>query len=333
MSFDRTRVAVVYGGISSEREVSCKSGEQICAHLDASKYEVLPVEIAMNGDWILNAKPIEPKELKALCDVTFLTLHGSFGEDGKIQGLLELVGIPYTGSGVLASALCMNKEMAKKVATSSGVHVPKGVSVQRNSDRDEIVQRVTQEIGFPCFVKPNTSGSSIGVTRVNERDSLRAALESAFHEDAVVLVEQYIHGRELTCGVMGNASVGGALEVLPPVEIMTNAAFFDYRAKYESKLTREICPAPLTAEETSMVQGLARQAHELFGCDGLSRTDMILQDGIVYFLETNTIPGMTEQSLCPKEAVAMGNDFAWLIERLINLVKEKWNKADAASES
>lgn len=321
-----TRVAVLYGGVSSEREVSLKSGEQVCVSLHSSAHPVISVEIATTGEWVVQGKVIEPKELKALCDVVFIALHGPFGEDGKIQALLELLQISYTGSGVLASALCMNKEMAKKLAASVGIQVPKGLSIQRGAEMKSIGERVAQEVGFPCFVKPNTSGSSIGVTRVEEKEALLPAVEKALLEDTTILIEQYIHGRELTCGVMGNASCGGVLEVFPPVEIFPGATFFDYQAKYHSEQTNEICPANLTPQETASVQALARQAHEVFRCDGLSRTDVILRDGEFYFLETNTIPGMTEQSLCPKEVVAMGHTFTWLVEKIIDLAKEKWRR-------
>lgn len=342
----KIRVAVICGGTSNERNVSLKSGIQILKHLDATRYEPKLVEIAANGQWFLKDTatllqidvtqpaekgivPAQPSSLQEWpekpFDVAFISLHGSFGEDGRIQALLDLLQIPYTGSGVLASALCMNKMQARDVVSGLDIKVPSGFLLhKRNLPPHHIIEnRVKNEIGFPCIVKPNASGSSIGISLVRTKEALAQAMAHSFEEDDSAIVEQYIQGREITCGVMGNASIGGELMVLPPVEIIPDGDFFDYRAKYDSALTKEICPALLEQGLMEEVKNYAVKIHERMGCDGLSRSDFILRDSSFYFLETNTIPGLTEKSLCPKEAAATGITFGDFFGKQIELALEK----------
>ncbi len=353
---DKIRVAVVCGGISSERNVSLKSGQQVLKHLDSSRYEPRLVEIAADGQWFLKDTgtplqidvtrpeekglvPAQPTSVQGspekAFDVAFISLHGSFGEDGRIQALFDLLKVPYTGSGVLASALCMNKTQARDLVSGLGIKVPNGLLLHKRNlpPQDELEDRIEKEIGFPCIVKPNASGSSIGISLVRSRAALAEALDSSLREDASVLIEQYIEGREITCGVLGNASIGGELTALPPVEIIPDGDFFDYRAKYDSALTKEICPAPLEPELTEEAKRCAMKIHERMGCDGLSRSDFILQGPTLYYLETNTIPGLTEQSLCPKEAVAAGMTFSDFLGKQIELALEKNYGAKNAAHS
>ncbi len=342
----KVRVAIICGGISSEREVSLKSGKQVLTHLDPVRYESQLIEIASNGQWLLQGAQT-PLQLDisqgdghqlvpvsdnsdltlSVCpfDVVFIALHGQFGEDGRIQALLDMLRIPYTGSSVFASSLCMNKAQTRNLITGIGVSVPHFFTIFHRSipTLEELDKRISKEILYPCIIKPNESGSSIGISLVTSKEMLADALASAFAEDQVVLVEQYIRGREITCGVLGNSSVGGDLMVLPPVEILPDGVFFDYNAKYNSTETKEICPAPLEPKEAEDVKRLASQIHARIGCDGLSRSDFILCDGTFYFLETNTIPGLTEQSLCPKEAAAAGMTFGEFLGKQIELALEK----------
>jgi D-alanine-D-alanine ligase len=250
-------------------------------------------------------------------DVCFVAIHGQWGEDGTIQGMLELLGIPYVGSGVLASALAMDKVMAKTVLAATGIDVPAGIVVARptwSEEREKSLARA-EDLGFPLVVKPVRQGSSVGVVMVDASNGLSAAIEAGFALDDRVMVEERLHGTELTVGVIGN---GGAIRALPVIEIATRADFFDYRAKYDPALTDEICPARISDELAARVQQIALDAHRALGCRDLSRTDMIaLEDGRIVVLEVNTIPGMTANSLLPKAARVAGIDFGDLCSMLI----------------
>jgi D-alanine-D-alanine ligase len=329
----KIQVAIICGGSSNERSVSLKSGAQVLKHLSSSeKYTPFLVEIKEDGDWVrldtnksIDVEVLHPGKQKLDFDVAFIALHGAFGEDGKIQALFELMGVPYTGSGILASALCMNKVQASKMVSLAGLSVPKSLTFQSvsNLSCQAIHQQIVEKIGYPCVIKPNQSGSSIGVSIVESEHALQLALDSAMKEDGSILVEECIKGREFTCGVMGNSSVGGELKALPVVEIISDQSFFDYQAKYLLNSTQEICPANLSKEATNDLQGLSIAAHSALQCDGVSRSDFILREGTFYFLETNTIPGLTEQSLCPKEAAVLGWSFASFLKKQLDLALEK----------
>ena len=250
-------------------------------------------------------------------DVCFVAIHGQWGEDGTIQGMLELLGIPYVGSGVLASALAMDKVMAKTVLAASGIEVPAGIAVSRTGWSEERQSSLAKanDLGLPVVVKPVRQGSSVGVVMVDTARDLPAAIDSGFELDDRVMVEQRLFGTELTVGVIGN---GAARRALPVIEIATKAKFFDYRAKYDPALTDEICPARISDELAARVQAVAIAAHEALGCRDLSRTDMIAtDDGRIVVLEVNTIPGMTANSLLPKAARVAGIDFGELCSLLI----------------
>jgi D-alanine-D-alanine ligase len=250
-------------------------------------------------------------------DVAFVAIHGQWGEDGTIQGMLELLGIPYVGSGVLASALAMDKVMAKKVLAASGLEVARGVTVSAASwaadPKDAL--RWTQELGYPVVVKPVREGSSVGVTMVERPGDLSTAIEAGFEYDDRVLVEERLRGTELTVGVIDGP---GGLEALPVIEIVTRHDFFDYRAKYDPALTDEICPARIPDELAERAEAVALAAHRALDCRDFSRTDMIATaDGRLPVLEVNTIPGMTANSLLPKAAGVAGISFGELCSRLI----------------
>ena len=300
-------VALLSGGVSPEREVSLNSGNQVEAALNKDKYTVRRFDPAVDlGRLVAEADGI---------DVALIILHGALGEDGTVQGLLDLLDIPYQGSGVLGSAVAMNKVLSKERYQQAGLPVPAHRVVRHGEAirTDEWID----DIGLPLVVKPAACGSSIGMSIVREAADLPAALDTAFGHDDTVLVEAYIRGREITGAVIGNAE----LEALPLIEIIPTAGhdFFDYRAKYVAGETQEICPAPLEVRVTAEAQRLAVMAHRALCCDGYSRTDMILAEEGFFLLETNTIPGMTRTSLFPQAAAAAGLPFDRLLDRLIEL--------------
>jgi D-alanine-D-alanine ligase len=253
-------------------------------------------------------------------DVAFLALHGTYGEDGTLQGLLDLLGIPYVGSGTLASALAMDKAMAKKLLAADGVPVPAGTVVERStfaSDPDGEADRACA-VALPAIVKPVAQGSSVGLTLVAARNEMGAALGKALVHDRRALVEERLLGAEITVGVLGNRQ----LQALPVVEIVSKHALFDYQSKYDASLSEEICPARIPKGAADAASELALRAHRSLGCRGLSRTDMILTARGPVVLEVNTLPGMTVNSLLPKAARAAGIAFPELLHRLVQLALE-----------
>lgn len=304
----KLNVALLMGGVSSEREVSLKSGNQVFDALDKEKYNVFRYD----------PKDDLPKLIAdaAKIDVALVILHGRYGEDGTVQGLLDLIGIPYQGSGVLGSAAAINKLAAKKLYEQAGILVPPYMAFHKNETIDPDI--CDSRLGFPLVVKPVEGGSSIGMSIVNEKKDLPAALEKAFDYDNTIFLEKYIKGMEITGGVIGN----DAPEALPLIEIIPGEdyTFFDYEAKYQPGATKEICPARLDHAQTSKAQALAVKAHQALFCKGYSRTDMMVNsEGEIFVLETNTIPGMTPTSLLPQAAQAHGLSFSSLLDRLIEL--------------
>lgn len=253
-------------------------------------------------------------------DVAFLALHGPYGEDGTLQGMLDLIGIPYVGSGTLASALAMDKAMAKKIFHAEGIPVPRGVVIHRGDfhrDADRVAEAAAAA-ALPAVVKPARQGSSIGMSMVKDVAGMRAALEEAFEFDSVALVEERLDGTEITVGIIGNRD----LQALPVVEIVSKREFFDYRAKYDPGLSEEIVPARIPDSTARAAQDLALRAHRALGCRNLSRVDMMLVARGPVVLEVNTMPGMTVNSLLPKAARAAGIPFAELLDRLVQLALE-----------
>jgi D-alanine-D-alanine ligase len=304
-------VAVLAGGKSAEREVSLKSGEQVLSVLDKDRYEVFRYD--PRDDLPRLAQDA------ANIDVALIILHGRLGEDGTIQGFLDLLNIPYQGSGVLGSALAMNKILSKQLYTQAGLPVAPSVVVDRSGSNE--ATWVLDQLGLPVVVKPEHEGSSIGLSVVRSPEQLPKAFEEAWRFDRRCLVEKFIAGVEITAGVLGNDS----LQALPLVEIIPGASheFFDYAAKYTPGASDEICPARLPQELTSKAQDYALRAHRALCCKGYSRTDMIVSGDEIFVLETNTIPGMTRTSLLPQAAAAAGLSFSALLDRLIELALEK----------
>ncbi len=307
---EKINIALLFGGDSPERSVSLDGGSHVYQAIDKNKYNVVIYDPKKDLKLLIeNAKTI---------DFAFLVLHGLNGEDGRIQGFLDLLGIPYQGSGVTGSVLAMNKVISKKLYQQNGICVPPYIFVDKNSN-EFIKQHV--ELGFPLVVKPVSGGSSLGMSVVYKKSELEEAVYRAFAVDSGVLIESFIEGREITVGVIGNLQI----TPLPVVEIICSKsyAFFDYNAKYIKGVTKEICPAKIDSFLTKKAQKLAKSAHAALFCSGYSRTDMIIKNDIIYVLETNTIPGMTETSLLPIAAKAFGISFDKLIDKLIKLGLEK----------
>jgi D-alanine-D-alanine ligase len=302
------RVAVLIGGPSSEHDVSLSTGKVVMDYLDRDKYEVIPVMIGRNGEW-----QTSPEELRNKADIAFIAMHGEYGEDGRVQKVLEEANIPYTGSGVIPSALGMNKIFSARLLKAYGIKVPDYVPVGKNDN----IEKLKIPFGFPAVVKPVDRGSSVGITIVRKKEELPEALENAFRFSYDAMIQEYIPGRELTCGVIDDEYETIAL---PVTEIIPKAAaFFDYHSKYSPNASKEITPAEISPEQTKIVQEIAMKAHGYIGAYGMSRTDLILgHDGNFYVLEINTIPGMTPTSLLPQAALKYGLTFPELLDKIIN---------------
>ncbi|MEX2090642.1 MAG: D-alanine--D-alanine ligase, partial [Candidatus Paceibacterota bacterium] len=300
------------GGPSSEHEVSLATGQNVLEGLDRSQYEPLGVKILKTGQWFLSGKPTTPEKVFKLCDVFFNALHGYYGEDGKIQALLDHNKIKYTGSGVAASAIAMDKFHSREIFKLAGMNVPKTLKLLKGENYSARLQFfINKIIKFPVVVKPSSNGSSVGVQIVDlpaGRQETTAALDkaiaAAFKLDKEILVEEFIKGRELTCGVLDPVGALPVTEIIP----MKDHRFFNYQAKYKTGHANEITPAPLDDVLYKKVQDIAVRAHQMLGCRGYSRTDMILKqgNGTIYILETNTLPGLTKNSLLPKAAQSAG---------------------------
>jgi D-alanine-D-alanine ligase len=307
-------VALLSGGVSSEREVSLSGGAQVYEALDKEKYAIVRYDPKTDlAKLTADAGHI---------DFALIILHGPFGEDGTVQGMLDLLGIPYQGSGVIGSALAMNKLTAKQLYERSGIPVPPYIAIRKDDalNADDIINR----LGIPLVIKPACCGSSVGMSIIKAKEDFPEAAEKAFSYDSCVLLETYIDGVELTGAVIGNDT----LEALPIIEIIPDDdhEFFDYEAKYTPGLTQEICPARIDDAMTEKAQTYAKLAHSALFCKGYSRTDMIMSGKDIFVLETNTIPGMASTSLLPLAAKTAGISFAQLLDRLIELGLESHQK-------
>ena len=304
--FNKIRIAVLAGGWSKERNVSIKSGKAVLNALDNKKYDIVSYDPKddLNLLW---------QDRKSL-DLVLNLLHGKYGEDGRIQGLLDVFEIPFVGSGVLASAMTMNKRVTKEVYRSVALRVPKGVVLKKGEHVD--IDKILNSLGNPVVIKPASEGSSIGISIKDDELEIQKGIEKAFDFDSEVLVEEYISGKEITCAVLGRKS----LQTLPLVEIVPKDShlFFDYDAKYTVGETSEICPARIDVDLRNSAFQIAINAHRALHCRDWSRTDMIVRDEKIYVLETNTIPGMTETSLVPLAARGNGWDLGSLLDRMIN---------------
>jgi D-alanine-D-alanine ligase len=305
-----TRVLLLVGGTSNEREISLASGASVEAGLKEAGF---PVEVIDTGK-----EGYLSRVVASGCDVVFICLHGKEGEDGTMQGLCELMGKPYVGPGVLASALALDKSRAKTFYIASGLPTPNSFSVRRGEPYN--VDEILAAAGEKCVVKPYTEGSAIGVTIVHNPQELDAAIEKALAIDDVALVERFVEGVEVTVAVLGNDDP----VALPVIEIIPRNEFYDYESKYDEGGSEHICPAHIPEEQAEACKRISITAHQALGCKGVSRSDFIIDaTGTPWILETNTIPGMTETSLLPDAARAVGIEFPELCRRLIELALER----------
>jgi len=336
----RINVNVVMGGPSAEYEVSLNSGSQVLAYLDRGKYSLRAVVINKDKQFyyadvsadgaVPDVKgfatpggpfkgPFHPSDSKEVwdgCDVAFLALHGEFGEDGRVQGYLDAIGIPYNGCGVYASAVAMNKITSKFLYITGGLSVPE-YSVYGVNHPETSVDGIIKKHGFPCFLKCPQSGSSRLMGRAEDRKSLIAILKELGESADDILVETMVKGIEFSCGVIDMPD--GSTQALPPIEIRPKGSeFFDFKAKYSHGGSEEIVPAPREPELLAQIQDAALRAHRLLGCYGVSRTDMIYKDSKLHVLETNTLPGMTSTSLLPQSFKAWrGGTYIELLDILL----------------
>ena len=337
------KIAVLCGGLSNERDVSISSGTGIARALRKLGHRTALIDLFLGcgaaGDELFTSdekddgfsvsesapdlaavRAMRPGqgligphvlEMCEAADIVFLALHGEEGENGKLQALLDIYGIRYTGSGYLGSAVAMNKGLSKAILAQAGIPVPNGIVLHRG-------ETPYADPGFPCVVKPCSGGSSVGTTIVHGPAEYAAALELAFRYEDSVIAEQFVSGRELTVGVIDGSA-------MPVIEIIPKDGFYDYKNKYQPGLTVELCPAPITAEQTEAVQRLAERVYDALHLEAYGRADFIMAaDGTCYCLEANTLPGMTPTSLIPQMGAAMGMDYGALCQRLIDVSLKKY---------
>ncbi|KOS63142.1 D-alanine--D-alanine ligase [Lysinibacillus agricola] len=293
------KVGVIMGGVSSEKQVSIMTGEEMIAHLDKGKYEAVAIKLNENNTAELFEKV---KDI----DIALLALHGKFGEDGTIQGVLETMGVPYTGSGILSSSICMDKNVSKKILRYEDIETPDWLHF---SNGEELQLEDLDKMGYPLVVKPNSGGSSVGVKIVYDKDALLTSVAEVFKWDSEIIIEKYIKGEEITCSILNG-------ELLPIISIRHTAQFFDYKAKYEDAATiEEIIELPPAVHER--VAEAAKGCYKALKCSVYARIDMMLKDGIPYVMEVNTLPGMTKNSLLPKSASSAGMSYTQLLDKII----------------
>jgi D-alanine-D-alanine ligase len=320
----KTRVAVVYGGRSGEHEISLISAKSVMEAMDPARYEVVRYEISKEGCW--SPAPILPEPgANPGIDVVFPVLHGTFGEDGTVQGLFELADLPYVGANVLASSVSMDKDVMKRVCRDRGLPIVEYMVL----DRTELdAEKVAKELAFPIFVKPANLGSSVGISKAHNLEELKAALATAAEFDRKIVVERGIEGREFECAVLGNDDPEASI----PCEILPSREFYDYEDKYELNLAKTVLPPDLPKGEIYEMRRLAIECFKAVGCEGMGRVDFLRETATakLYINEINTIPGFTTISMYPKMWAYSGIPYAELIDRLIQLALER-HKAKKAT--
>jgi len=315
-------IAIAAGGDSSEFEISVKSAEEVGKILSSGYVVYIIVIRGTNWYWEdqkgryhnidKNDFTLNIDDIRIKFDGVFIAIHGTPGENGLLQGYFDMMGIPYTSSGVTTSALTFNKSFCKKVVASMGVRTANSVHIYRHTQ--DPVYAIWEEIAFPCFVKPNNGGSSVGMSKVIKAEDMEAALQKAFQEDEEVLVEDFIQGRELTCGVIRSE---GNVIAFPVTEIISKTDFFDYEAKYKDGLAEEVVPANIPVDVSEKCRNISIDLYEKLNCRGVVRFDYIYNNYEFYFLEVNTVPGLSEQSIVPKMARAHGWTMTELYTRMI----------------
>lgn len=322
----KSHIAVLMGGISSEHDVSLKSGAMVSGNLDRGRYDVSQVIITRDGLWKFPGEEFRdiyaalPHLREIGVDCVFIALHGPFGEDGRLQGMFDAFGIRYTGSGCAASALAMDKIHSKAVVRQAGVRVADQFILTRaewEAGNDGVLGRVEVEFGFPCLIKSPCQGSSLGMAISKTAAAFRKDLLDVFVYDDIAMIERFVKGTEVTCAVL-DVERGKPPQALPVTEICpVESEYFDYHAKYTPGACNEITPARISSAAMRKVQAMAERVHTVIGCKGFSRSDMILDGDDPVWIEVNTIPGMTETSLYPQAAAAAGISFPRLLTLLV----------------
>lgn len=319
----REIIGVLRGGPSSEYDVSLRSGASVLEAIDKEKYEPRDLFISKNGEWHLHGVPVSPEKALGGVDVAINVIHGQFGEDGQVQRILDMHGVPYTGSDAFSSAIMFNKQQTKDVAAKLGIKVPLGVMVNQEEDLEKVALQLFRSFPHPAIVKPVIGGSSVGVTKVEHFHALQHALEHAFQVSPKVLVEEFIQGKEATVGVIDSFR-GAKSYALMPVEIVpaSSHGFFTYDAKYGGE-TIERVPGNFTDTEKNTLERMAVLAHEGLGASHYSRSDFIVSKRGIYFLEINSAAavGMTKESLFPKALYAVGSTLSDFVDHIIGLAR------------
>lgn len=334
----KLKLAVLMGGNSTEHEVSLTSAQAILANLDKDKYDLIPLTITKDNRWLdQEGEEVSPIELPKLCDLVFPVLHGSYGEDGTLQGLLEVLNLPYVGCNVASSALCMDKVFQKDLCQAYQLPLVSYFWFSKGHWRTNqkiIISQLKKKFAghFPLFVKPANSGSSIGVTKVSRVGELSSAIKIALMRDTKVIVEQGIdHAREIECSILGP---NHAPKVSVLGEIIPHNEFYDYQTKYLKDTSKAVIPAKLPPKLVSSIQAAAKLAYKVLGCEGLARVDFLLDHEGKYFLnELNTMPGFTPISMYPKLWEASGLSFSHLLDRLIELAIIRHQERDKLNHS
>jgi D-alanine-D-alanine ligase len=315
-------VAIVAGGDSGEYGISMKSGQQVESNMDLGRFTPYLIEIkGKSWNYVLGKKkfPVDKNDFsltigrrKVRFDIVFNAIHGSPGENGKLQGYFDMLGIPYTSCDVTTSALTFNKQFCKDVVASSGVSTARSMHLFKGGP--DPVPGILKDLTFPLFVKPNNGGSSVGMSKVNSKQELKPALKLAFNEDDEILVEEFVKGRELTCGVL---RTGGKVVALPVTEIIPKKEYFDFEAKYKKGMADEVVPADIPEKTKETCQEISARLYERLNCKGVVRFDYIFTGKKFFFLEVNTVPGLSAASIVPKMAHAQGWSFTELVTRLL----------------
>lgn len=319
----KIRVGVLRGGPSNEYDVSLKTGATVLAQLPQEKYDPIDVFIDRQGTWHMRGRPLYPEEALEQVDVAFNAMHGSYGEDGQVQHLLEQLAIPYTGSSSLASAIGMNKLISKEKAKGAGVKIAYHIVLTPERPSETIASDVFRSFPLPWVVKPVTSGSSVGVTVAHTFAELVEGIENAFRHSEKIFIEDFVRGREATVGVVENFR-NEEVYALPPVEIIPapEHSFFNFEAKYAGQ-SQEICPGNFSLQEKRELERLAKLVHKELGLRHYSRSDFIVNPTGIYFLEVNTLPGLTQTSLLPKSVHAVGSDLPQFLDHIVTLALGK----------
>lgn len=317
------KVGIVCGGYSGEAVVSMKSAEMIYTHIDRERFD--PVRIVITPEkWYAEGPsgelPIDKNDFsyqingeKVIVDLCFIIVHGTPGEDGKLQGYFDIIGMPYTSGGVMNTSITFNKIFTTRILNKMGYNCASGVLLESPDELDAVA--IERDLRLPLFVKPNEGGSSLGISKVKKIEDLKAAVDLAFSKGTTVLIEEFLSGREVTCGVISTPNGPKALHI---TEIVTKKDFFDYAAKYEYDQTEEITPAQIPEEFYLKCQQISEKIYKLFHCKGISRIDYKFDGKDFYVIEINTVPGMTDKSLVPQQAEAMGIDKKTLISLIID---------------